>query len=197
MIDNMCHRKRNDYKIDMAIDTFWHESIVHKIGKVLFDYFAFPLQLSSDAQIKCASSFRDVSESVEKVIFSFANHANKNDHLVIKLHPLDNSFFNYRKFVNNLSKVFNIESRIHFISNTNSNSFIENSKGTVVINSTMGIISLYNFKPTITLGNAIYANSGLAVSAVSNGIFNEEILNNFWKHPVFLIVSASKNSSAY
>ena len=150
-----------------------------------FDYFAFPLQLSSDAQIKCASSFRDVSESVEKVIFSFANHANKNDHLVIKLHPLDNSFFNYRKFVNNLSKVFNIESRIHFISNTNSNSFIENSKGTVVINSTMGIISLYNFKPTITLGNAIYANSGLAVSAVSNGIFNEEILNNFWKHPVF------------
>ncbi len=49
----------------------------------------------------------------------------------------------------------------------------------------MGIISLYNFKPTITLGNAIYPNSGLAVSAVSNGIFNEEILNNFWKHPVF------------
>ena len=37
MIDNMCHRKRNDYKIDMAIDTFWHESIVHKIGKVLID----------------------------------------------------------------------------------------------------------------------------------------------------------------
>ena len=37
MIDNMCHRKRNDYKIDMAIDTFWHESIVHKIGKVLLN----------------------------------------------------------------------------------------------------------------------------------------------------------------
>ena len=37
MIDNMCHRKRNDYKIDMAIDTFWHESIVHKIGKVLIN----------------------------------------------------------------------------------------------------------------------------------------------------------------
>ena len=34
-MDNTCHRKRNDYKIDMAIDTFWHESIVHKIGKVL------------------------------------------------------------------------------------------------------------------------------------------------------------------
>ena len=33
----MCHRKRNDYKIDMAIDTFWHESIFHKIGKVLIN----------------------------------------------------------------------------------------------------------------------------------------------------------------
>ena len=39
MIDNMCHRKRNDYKIDMAIDTFWHESIVHKIGKVLINSY--------------------------------------------------------------------------------------------------------------------------------------------------------------
>jgi len=27
LMDNTCHRKRNDYKIDMAIDTFWHESI--------------------------------------------------------------------------------------------------------------------------------------------------------------------------
>ena len=37
LMDNMCHRKRNDYKIDMTIDTFWHESIVHKIGKVLIN----------------------------------------------------------------------------------------------------------------------------------------------------------------
>lgn len=40
-MDNMCHRKRNDYKIDMAIDTFWHESIVHKIGKVLLEVLIF------------------------------------------------------------------------------------------------------------------------------------------------------------
>lgn len=41
LMDNMCHRKRNDYKIDMAIDTFWHESIVHKIGKVLLEVLIF------------------------------------------------------------------------------------------------------------------------------------------------------------
>ena len=46
LIDNMCHRKRNDYKIDMAIDTFWHESIVHKIGKVLL--YAFFAKLNTD-----------------------------------------------------------------------------------------------------------------------------------------------------
>ena len=39
LMDNTCHRKRNDYKIDMAIDTFWHESIVHKIGKVLMEVY--------------------------------------------------------------------------------------------------------------------------------------------------------------
>ena len=35
LMDNTCHRKRNDYKIEIAIDTFWQESIVNKIGKVL------------------------------------------------------------------------------------------------------------------------------------------------------------------
>lgn len=56
LIDNMCHRKRNDYKIDMAIDTFWHESIVHKIGKVLIivkeqlakNRKCYPLQVKID-----------------------------------------------------------------------------------------------------------------------------------------------------
>ena len=46
-MDNTCHRKRNDYKIDMAIDTFWHESIVHKIGKVLINHMIFSLYCAS------------------------------------------------------------------------------------------------------------------------------------------------------
>ena len=154
------------------------KNITEKLTKM--EYFAFPLQLSSDAQIKCASSFRDVSESVEKVISSFAIHADAKYHLIIKLHPLDNSFFSYRKFVNNLAQSFSIENRIHFITDANSNDFIDNCLGTVVINSTMGILSLYKGKPTITLGNAIYANIGLATSAITNGVFNEKILNKFW-----------------
>ena len=43
LIDNMCHRERDVYKIDMAIDTFWHESIVHKIGKVLVNIGAIKI----------------------------------------------------------------------------------------------------------------------------------------------------------
>lgn len=163
----------------------WLKNKDKKITENFFnmEYFAFPLQLSSDAQIKCASSFRDVSESVEKVISSFSKHANKNYHLIIKLHPLDNSLFNYRKFVCNLAKSFNIEQRIHFINDANSNDFIDNCLGTIVINSTMGILSIFKGKPTITLGNAIYANYGLATSAVTNGVFNEKILDMFWNFP--------------
>ena len=48
MIDNMCLRKRNDHKIDMAIDTFWHESIVHKIGKVLLYVIQMVSALTAD-----------------------------------------------------------------------------------------------------------------------------------------------------
>ena len=39
-MDNTCHRKRNDYKIDMAIDTFWHESICLFLYKEIVDYDA-------------------------------------------------------------------------------------------------------------------------------------------------------------
>ena len=52
MIDNMCHRKRNDYKIDMAIDTFWHESIVHKIGKVLIKCIKLLQRCKYDDKVK-------------------------------------------------------------------------------------------------------------------------------------------------
>ena len=33
---SLLNLEKSDYKIDMTIDTFWHVSIVHKIGKVLF-----------------------------------------------------------------------------------------------------------------------------------------------------------------
>lgn len=147
-------------------------------------YFAFPLQLSSDAQIKCASSFRDVSDSIECVLLSFAAHANKEHFLIIKLHPLDNSFFNYKKFVKNLAKVLKISDRVFFITDINSTEFVTKSLGMIVINSTMGIVSIQNNKPTINLGNSIYANYGLAISAVTNGIFNHNILDDFWTKPI-------------
>ena len=146
-------------------------------------YFAFPLQLSSDAQIKCASSFRDLTDAIECVLNSFCGYADQKHHLIIKLHPLDNTFYNYHKYIDLLAQSLNIQDRVHYLTECNSNEFIQNSIGMVVVNSTMGILSLKNLKPTITLGNAIYANKGLASSGISNGVFNPELLNQFWKNP--------------
>ena len=42
-VDNLCHRKNKDYPNEIAIDTFWHESIVHKIGKVLVNIGAIKI----------------------------------------------------------------------------------------------------------------------------------------------------------
>ncbi len=148
-----------------------------------FPYFVFPLQLSSDYQIKCSSSFRDVTESIENVIYSFAKYAHSKYHLVIKVHPFENSYFNYRLFVNNQAESMGVAQRVHFITDIDSNQLLTNSIGMVVINSTMGIVSLKYNKPTITLGNAIYTGYGLATSAIRNGVFKEEILHKFWNSP--------------
>jgi capsule polysaccharide modification protein KpsS len=50
---------------------------------------------------------------------------------------------------------------------------LKNAKGTVTINSTVGLTSLGYGIPTITLGNAIYDIEGLTNKKVS--------LNDFWK----------------
>lgn len=171
-------KKLRDSK-DISINKYINEKFIDNAN---CKYFAFPLQLNSDAQIKCASSFRDVSDAIECVIFSFAKYATEDIYLIIKIHPLDNSFFSYKNFVNKLASALNISDRVLFVSD--SINYVKNSIGMIVVNSTMGIISLSNLKPTITLGNAIYAGYGLATSSVTNGIFNENILNKFWQNPI-------------
>src|SRR5262249_36822980 len=47
------------------------------------------LQTQSDYQIRDNSPYRHISEMIDEVVSSFAEHAPRNDHLVLKLHPHD------------------------------------------------------------------------------------------------------------
>lgn len=148
-------------------------------------YFLLPLQLKSDYQLSCASNMRDIIQVIEIVVASFCKNAPTDSMLVVKLHPLDNTFINYRKFVCKFSSVFKCSERIFFITHfSNNKELIANSQGVVVVNSTVGISALEQGIPTLTLGKAIYNADGLAQTAYIDGLIKLEILDQFWRIPI-------------
>lgn len=148
-------------------------------------YFIFPLQLSTDAQIVCASPFRDVLESIEIVCSSFKRCADPDTVLLIKQHPLESSFLNLRSYTNNLARALGIEDRVVFIAE-GTNELVAPAAGCVVVNSTMGILALMSSRPTIALGSAIYCGEGLAVKGFMDSIMKVDMpkLDAFWTNPV-------------
>ena len=82
-------------------------------GKSLF---VLPLQLSGDYQIRAHSPFPDMQSAARYAIESFAAHAPADEHLLLKAHPLDCSFFDWSRFVAYHSRRLGLQSRTSIIS---------------------------------------------------------------------------------
>ncbi|MDR3178226.1 MAG: capsular biosynthesis protein [Campylobacteraceae bacterium] len=164
-------------------------------------YFFAPLQTHVDAQIKIHSPFNCMEKFIETVLTSFAHFADKSYFIVFKHHPIDRGGRNYTNFINNLSKKLDVKGRVIITYELNIPNTIKHALGTVTINSTIGLSSLYHNTPTITLGKAIYNISGLTCKYTT--------LDNFWqnttppdkilfqKFRTFLIQNSQINSSFY
>ncbi|MDR2789821.1 MAG: capsular biosynthesis protein [Campylobacteraceae bacterium] len=164
-------------------------------------YFFVPLQTYSDAQIKKHSQFKSLEEFIEMVLVSFARFADKECFIIFKHHPLDRGRVNYAGFISSLAKKLGVEKRVIALYETHIPNALKNALGTVTINSTVGLSSLYHGTPTITMGKAIYDIKSLTCKGVK--------LDNFWQNAVpperdlfqkfraFLIQNSQINSSFY
>jgi capsular polysaccharide export protein len=123
--------------------------------------FVFPLQLSSDYQIRSHSMFADMQSAATYVIESFAANAPKGVHLILKSHPLDPSFFNWSKFIARLDKRLQLHGRLHFVDGGDLEAMLDNSLGLVCVNSTSATLALARGLPVCTVGQAIYDMPGL------------------------------------
>jgi capsular polysaccharide export protein len=125
------------------------------------DFYLLPLQLNGDAQIRDHSSFKNMVDVMEYVIGSFACHAPKDSHLVVKNHPLDMGFSGYTDDVQRLERHFGISGRVHYLETGNLDELILHARGCVTVNSTVGGVALEHGCPTITLSNPVYNMPGL------------------------------------
>ena len=137
-------------------------------------YFLVALQVQIDAQVLVHSDFKSIPEFIEKVMASFAKHADAADHLVIKHHPLDRGYHDYSALLDRLQKQYGVAGQDPVYPRPASADLLANTRGVVVINSTVGLSALHHGTPVVAMGEALYDIEGLTAQCA---------LDDFWSAP--------------
>ena len=164
-------------------------------------YYFVPLQTHTDYQIRTHSNYDSMEAFIKEVLFSFARHAPKESFLIFKHHPMDRGRKNYARFIKKISVNLGINDRVKAVHDVHLPTCLKNAVGTVTINSTVGLSSLYHKIPTIALGSTLYDIEGLTCKGMR--------LNDFWndykapdtllykKFRLYLIEKTQLNGSFY
>ncbi len=137
-------------------------------------YFIMALQVHNDSQVRVHSDYQDVVEFIQEGMASFARSAPAQARLVIKHHPMDRGYRNYRTLIAREAERLGLQSRVHYVCDVHLPSLIKHSLGLVTINSTTGLQALFHHKPVKVMGSALYDVEGLT----SGGS-----LDQFWVQP--------------
>lgn len=138
-------------------------------------YFLFPLQLSSDFQIRIHSPFSSMVQAVDYVLGSFALHAPPDTRLVVKAHPLDARWGGWERLLRRRARRLGLAGRLIHVDGGDLRELAQASLGMVVVNSTAATFALADGVPVIALGRAIYDIAGLT---------HQGALDGFWTRPV-------------
>ncbi|WP_240704805.1 capsule biosynthesis protein [Croceicoccus sediminis] len=137
-------------------------------------FFLFPLQLSSDYQIRRHSAFNDMESAVRFVIESFLRNAPTDVHLLVKAHPLDPMARRWPKLIASLLSSDKDCTRVHYVDGGNLEKQAARSLGLVCVNSTSGTLALAHGIPVNVLGDAVYDIAGIT---------DQKHIDDFWKNP--------------
>jgi capsule polysaccharide modification protein KpsS len=124
-------------------------------GDLSDQYYAVPLQVHSDTQITRCSAFESIEQFIRKVAISFANHAPAGTKLVFKVHPMDRGYKDYADLITGLNEFIGGQ-RLLYVDRVHLPTLLENSRGVVNINSSVGISGLIHHAPVLALGDAVY-----------------------------------------
>lgn len=134
-------------------------------------YFAVALQVYNDSQVTTHSPYADVRDFIREVVGSFAAHAACEHHLVFKHHPMDRGQRDYRRLIDRLCAEHGVEGRVHYMHDVHLPTLLKHARGVVTINSTVGLSTLYHYKPLKLMGRALYDMEGLT---------HQGALDTFW-----------------
>lgn len=134
----------------------------------------FPLQLSSDYQIRAHSPFATMALAASHVLADFAAHAPADMALLVKEHPLDATLGGWTGWITRAARALGQEHRIIPIPGGDLRTLCEDCSGLVTVNSTSATFALSAGVPVAALGHAVYALPGLT---------HQGALSDFWHAP--------------
>jgi len=123
-------------------------------------------------QVVVHSEFNSIEHFIGEVLSSFSQNAPINKAIVFKHHPLDRGYTDYTSLFANLVAELGLQGRVFYVHDTCLPTLLRHAQGTVLINSTVGVSSLFHGTPVRTLGKAIYDLPGLTEQCS---------LDDFWK----------------
>ncbi len=129
-------------------------------GRRSVRYFFVPLQVHCDFQL-LHSPYADVPDFIREVVATFADHAPEGDSLVLKHHPMDRAYREYGPLVRDLAERHGLGDRLVYVHDLHLPTLLKNARGTVTINSTVGLSSLHHGTPVKVMGTAVYDVPGL------------------------------------
>lgn len=167
---------------------YWWVAAIRRVYNAIFEekrfkklleeqdqnYFIFALQVHNDFQIRIHSDEKNVETYIEKVLFSFAQHADAKKHLVLKHHPMDRGYRNYTQLIQKYATQYGLIGRVHYFCDIHLPTLLKHSCGMVTVNSTTGIQALFHGIPVKVLGRALYNLPRLSYQGA---------LANFWNSP--------------
>ena len=138
-------------------------------------YYFVPLQVQYDFQISRHSPFGNMQAFIHAVMASFARYAPRDTKLVFKHHPMDRGRPLFYRYIRKRAERLGVSDRVYTVHDVHLPTCLKNAIGTITINSTVGIASLFHGAPTIVLGDALYDIEGLTCKGLP--------LDHFWsKH---------------
>lgn len=167
----------------------WSKSLIKRLCYWLYDsgfakrvekgefgeFFIVPLQVYDDTQVRVHSDQKSVEIFLREVLASFAKFAPSHLNLIIKHHPMDRGFIDYKIVIYEfLEKYPHLNNKIFYIHDVPLPVLLRKGKGMVTLNSTSGLSGLLHNMPVKTLGRANYDFEGLT---------DQQSLDSFWVNP--------------
>ena len=157
------HYARRERKVPSVLET-----------EFVGNYFVCPLQVHCDMQVVVHSAFNSIEHFIGEVLASFREHAPSNKAIVFKHHPLDRGYTDYTTLFANLVAELGLEGRVFYVHDLCLPTLLGRAQGTILINSTVGVSSLYHGTPVKTLGDAVYDLPGLTFQGSLDEFWHRE-----------------------